>query len=86
LLQATRAVVLDHERLRHLIARAELDHQMAATAAAGAGRKIGMVSDGAHRTGLAPKSDLLFAGWAQAATPDFRYRRYGPPVWSNKLA
>ena len=49
LIHAAHAVVLRDEMLGHHIARAQLDHQMAATAAAGARGKIGMVGDGREK-------------------------------------
>lgn len=49
LIHATRAVVFDDEFFRRVIACAELDHPMTATAAAGAGGKIGVRVDGADK-------------------------------------
>jgi hypothetical protein len=47
LLHAAHAVMLDHKFRWHGIAGSEFDHQMAATAAAGAGWEIGMGRNGA---------------------------------------
>lgn len=48
LIHAARAVVRDDEFFRHEITGAQLDHQVAATAAAGAGRKIDVRVDASH--------------------------------------
>lgn len=45
--------MLDDQFFRHHIARPELDHQMAATAATGTGGKFGMGGDGLEDDSLA---------------------------------
>jgi hypothetical protein len=43
------AVVFDHERFRHRIARSQLNHPMAATAAAGTGWKVEVIGDAGYQ-------------------------------------
>jgi hypothetical protein len=59
LIHAADAVVLDDEFLGDEIACAQLDHQMAAAAATGAGREIGVRVDTAHADSLSGVWRLL---------------------------
>lgn len=51
LIHAAHAGVLGDVLLRHVIARPQLDHEMAAAAATGARGKVGMEIDASTRTG-----------------------------------
>ncbi|MDB6113594.1 MAG: hypothetical protein JWQ62_539 [Lacunisphaera sp.] len=72
LFQAAHPVVLDHQFLRHAIARLQRDHQVAAAAAAGAGgNDIGIGSGNEDFTcaGLAARGDVCFQQMACAVAP-----------------
>jgi hypothetical protein len=58
LVHAARAVMLDYEFLRHHVTGPQFDHQVAAAAAAGAGREIEVGGDGTTTAGPAGVGDL----------------------------
>ena len=51
LIHATRTVVENDKRVGNVVRRSQLDDEVAATAASGAGRKIGVEVDGAEQGG-----------------------------------